>query len=295
MDIQKQLEERAVFIGKFDNQSAEWLEARNEPGAIGGSDIGTICGWNRWESAITRWAKKTGKIDDRIEPSHRMRIGTKLEDDLLDIFAEDHPEWAVLRDIGTWGAKANPLNRCNPDGLYIDENGELCLIEVKFAGDNMYEIPPSYRAQMIWYMGALKIRKGILIALAGSNYVELPIEFDAFEYDVLVQQADQFRRYLAEDKMPDWDGSQSTLETVRALNPDINPDDEVELGDLGMHLFNAYADLQERERFYKELQSRTLDALGQAKWGLVDDEKLVYRTSRAGGTPYLAWVKKGKK
>lgn len=75
------------------------------------------------------------------------------------------------------------------------------------------------------------------------------------------------------------------------MHPDIDADLEVELGDLGIHLSNAYAELQEVEKKYRELQSRTLDALGQAKWGLIDDRRVVYRTSRNGGNAYLAWKK----
>jgi predicted phage-related endonuclease len=282
----------ATLLGHFDNGSDQWHEARNEPGAIGGSDIGAIAGWNRWESAITKWAKKTGKIADTLIPSHRMRMGTKFEDDLLEIYQEDHPDQEVLV-TGTWASIAEPLNRANPDAVVIDENGELLLIEVKFMGDNAYEIPKSYQAQMQWYMGILGIKRGVLVACAGSNYIELPIEFDAFEFDTLCLLADQFRRYVTNDIMPDWDGSNSTYETIRALHPDIDPDQSEELGQLGIHLSNTYAELQEIEKKYKELQSRTLDAMGQAKWGTVDDQKIVYRTARAGGAAYLAW-KKGK-
>lgn len=282
----------ATLIGYLENGSEAWHSARNEPGAIGGSDIGAIAGWNRWESAISKWAKKTGKIDDHIEPSHRMRMGTKFEDDLLEIFQEDHPELEVFT-TGTWASTFQPLNRANPDAIAIDENGELVLIEVKFAGDNMYEIPQSYKAQMQWYMGILGIRRGILVACAGSNYVELLLEFDAFEFDTLCLLADQFRRYVENDIMPDWDGSNSTYETMRALHPDIDPEASEELGDLGIHLSNTYAELQELEKKYKELQSRTLDAMGKAKWGTVDDQKVVYRTARGNGAPYLAF-KKGK-
>jgi len=280
----------ATLLGHYESGSEDWHKARSEPGAIGGSDIGAIAGWNRWESAISKWAKKTGKIDDTLVPSHRMRMGTKFEDDLLEIFQEDHPELEVLT-TGTWASVAEPLNRANPDAIAIDENGELVLIEVKFAGDNMYEIPQSYKAQMQWYMGILGIKRGVLVACAGSNYVELPLEFDAFEFDTLCLLADQFRRYVDNDIMPDWDGSNSTYETIRAINPDIDPEASEELGQLGIHLSNTYAELQELERKYKELQSRTLDAMGKAKWGTVDDQKIVYRTSRAGGQPYLAWKK----
>jgi putative phage-type endonuclease len=280
----------ATSLGHFENGSEDWHEARNEPGAIGGSDIGAIAGWNKWESAITKWAKKTGKIADTLIPSHRMRMGTKFEDDLLEIFQEDHPELEVLT-TGTWAQNSEPLNRANPDAIAIDENGELILIEVKFAGDNMYEIPQSYKAQMQWYMGVLGIKRGVLVACAGSNYVELPIEFDAFEFDSLCLLANQFRRYVSNDIMPDWEGSNSTYETIRAINPDIDSEATEELGQLGIHLSNAYAELQEIEKKYKELQSRTLDAMGKAKWGTVDDQKIIYRTSRAGGQPYLAWKK----
>lgn len=280
----------ATCLGYFENGSEGWHKLRSEPGAIGGSEIGTVMGYNQWESAVTLFYKKSGKIDSHITPSHRMRFGTKFEDPILEIFQEDHPELEVFR-TGTWGWNKNPLNRSNPDGIAINENGELILLEVKFSADNMKTIPLSYRAQMMFYMGCLGIKRGILVACAGGNYEELPLEFDQFEFDVECQLADEFRKYLAEDKQPDFEGSNSTLQTMRVLHPDIAADDEVELGDLGMHLSNAYADLQEQEKKYRELQSRTLDALGQAKWGLVDDKRIVYRTSRNGGTPYLAWKK----
>lgn len=321
-ELEKSLITSATLLGNFENGSAEWHEARNEPGAIGGSDIGAIMGWNAWESAITKWAKKTGKIDDYIEPSHRMRIGTKIETPLLEIFEEDHPElkvfWQLVKvfifddegnevldpdgnpayylkkdySVGTWASKAEPLNRANPDAIAMDRaTGELIVLEVKFAGDNMTQIPISYDAQVTWYEGIFNIKRGILVACAGSNYVELPHEFDAFKFDTLCLKADEFRRYVANDIMPDFEGSNSTLQTMRAIHPDIEADAEVELGDLGIHLFNAYADLQEQEKKYRELQSRTLDALGQAKWGLIDDRRVVYRTARNGGTPYLAFKK----
>lgn len=293
MDINKELSNRAVFIGKFENQSEDWLAARNEFGAVGGSDIGTIAGWNKWESAITRWAKKSGLVEDSIEPSHRMRMGTKFEDDIIEIFAEDHPDWEVFTDLGTWGQTANPLNRANPDFMYV-QDGELCLGEVKFMSDNATTIPLSYRAQMLWYMGIFGIKRGMLVACAGSNYVELPLEFDQFEFDTLVDLADRFRHHLETGLMPDWDGSNSTYETVRALHPNIDPDEVEELGDLGMHLVNAYNDFQVYKEKYTMLQSITLNAMGKAKWGMVDGVKIVYRTSRNGGAPYLAF-KKGDK
>lgn len=290
LELEKNLIKTATLLGNFENGSEGWHELRNEAGAIGGSEIGTIAGWNRWESAISLFYKKTGQIPSDLVPSHRMRMGTKFETPLLEIYQEDHPTETVYT-TGTWASNDQPLNRANPDGIAVDENGELILIEVKFMGDNVSAIPLSYRAQMNWYAGILGIKKGVLVACAGSNYVELPFTFDQFEFDTLCQLADKFREHVAERKQPDWDGSSSTYETMRAIHPDIDPELSEELGDLGMHLFNAYSDLQEQEKRYKELQSRTLDAMGQAKWGTVNDERILYRTARGNGMPYLAWKK----
>jgi predicted phage-related endonuclease len=54
----------AVFLGNYESGSEEWHKLRNDDAAIGGSDIGAIAGLSPWESAITKWAKKTGKISD---------------------------------------------------------------------------------------------------------------------------------------------------------------------------------------------------------------------------------------
>ena len=71
------------------------------------------------------------------------------------------------------------------------------------------------------------------------------------------------------EKKPDWDGSASTFETVKALNPDVS-DSAVDLGDLGVHLQNAQADFDRAGLLLQELKSRTIDALGSAKSGFVE-------------------------
>ena len=86
--------------------------------------------------------------------------------------------------------------------------------------------------------------------------------------------------------MPDWDGSNSTLETVRALNPNIE-DAEVDLDDLGMHYFNAVTEFEAANAKVTELKSRVINAMDGKKRGLVFGDHLVSLRSRAGGLPYL--------
>jgi putative phage-type endonuclease len=275
----------AVLLGDFANGSQEWHELRDEPGAVGGSDIAPIAGLSQWESAITKWAKKTKQIPDEVTPNMSMRLGTKLEAPILDIFTEEHPELTVY-ETGTWANKENPWARSNPDGLYQTESGEWGIVEVKFSRDYWTAPPQAYRAQVLWYMKVFGIKQAKLVALAGSSYQEYDIEWDEFEAQILWDAAIRFREACLEMKMPYWDGSNSTLETIRALSPGI-VDTEVDLDDLGMHYINSVDELEKATTKMTELKARVIQAMDGAKRGLIFGEHLLSLRSRAGGAPYL--------
>ena len=282
----------AVLLGDFANGSPDWHELRNEPGVIGGSDIAACAGLSSWTSPITLWAKKTGQIPDEVTPNMSMKLGTILEEPILQLFADEHPELTILT-TGTWANKTYPWMRANPDGLYLDADGNWGIVEVKFSRDYWTAVPQSYRAQVLWYMKVFGIRQAKLVALAGSSYQEYDIEWDQFEADTLFEAAVRFRHACLELKMPDWDGSNSTLETVRALNPNIE-DGEVALDDLGVHYFNAVEDADSANTKLTELKSRVIKAMDGKKRGIVYGEHLLSLRSRAGGLPYLHHEKREK-
>jgi putative phage-type endonuclease len=275
----------AVLLGDFANGSQEWHDLRNEPGAVGGSDIAAITGLSAWESAITKWAKKTGQIPDEVTPNMSMKLGTKLEAPILDLFADEHPELEIY-ETGTWANKENPWARSNPDGLYKTADGEWGIVEVKFSRDYWSGVPQAYRAQVLWYMRVFGIKRAKLVALAGSSYMEFDIEWDEFEAETLWDSAVRFRQACLDMKMPYWDGSNSTLETVRALSPGIS-DSEVDLDDLGMHYINSVTDFEKANAKMTELKARVIQAMDGAKRGLIYGEHLLSLRSRAGGAPYL--------
>jgi putative phage-type endonuclease len=275
----------AVLLGDFANGSQEWHDLRNEPGVVGGSDIGAIAGLSSWESCITKWAKKTGQIPDEVTPNMSMKLGTILESPILNLFAAENPELEIY-ETGTWANKDNPWARSNPDGLYKDADGNWGIIEVKFSRDYWSGVPQAYRAQVLWYMRVFGIKQAKLVALAGSSYMEFDIEWDEFEAQTLWDAAVRFRQACLDMKMPYWDGSNSTLETIRALSPGI-VDTEVDLDDLGMHYLNSVEELEKATVKTTELKARVIQAMDGAKRGLVFGEHLLSLRSRAGGAPYL--------
>jgi len=275
----------AVLLGDFANGSPEWHSLRNEPGAVGGSDIAAIAGLSTWESAITKWAKKTGQIPDEVEPNMSMKLGTKLESPILELFADEHPELEIY-ETGTWANKMYDWARANLDGLYKDADGNWGIIEVKFSRDYWSGVPQSYRAQVLWYMKVFGIRQAKVVALAGSSYMEFDIEWDEFEANTLWDAALRFRQACLDLKMPDWDGSNSTLETIRALSPNIE-DGETDLDELGVHYFNAVQDYEKANKLMTDLKARVIKAMEGKKRGIIYGEHLLSLRSRAGGAPYL--------
>jgi predicted phage-related endonuclease len=287
----------AACLGVFESGSVEWAKLREEPGIITGSTIGSIIGVNEWESAVTRYYKALGLIPNEITPSMAMELGTHFEQPILEFFAKTKPKWEIVK-TGTWASVYESWARANPDAFFIDENGELGLIEVKFSGRYWGgEVPANYRAQILWYLGVLGLKRAVLVGLVDSRFETYEIDFDPFEFDVMLQAAKEFRKALDLQVPPDWDGAANTYETAKALHPEIEDRAEEISQQLGIDLQNTANDLDALTTKLNELKSRTLDQMGSAKTAFIEVESNKYvvatRSSRNGGSPYLT-IKKGK-
>lgn len=278
----------AVLLGRFESGSQEWLDLR--AAGIGGSEVGTICGLNRWESPYTLWAKKTGKISSEIPDNEAMEWGRRLEATILEKFKDEHPELTLIRDPGTWHHKDRPWQIANPDAIYRTADGIHGIIEVKTAQyeDDWNDGPPlSYQAQVQWYLQTFGFSHAYVIVLFhGNKYREYELPANEFEHSVNLEIVETFRSLILEDVAPDFDGAMSTYQTVRALHPEIT-DEEVELGDLGVYYQLAELKFKEAEAEMNEMKSRVLDAMGTAKRGLIEGRWVLSRQARGTGTPYL--------
>ena len=283
----------AVLLGTFESGSNEWLAARSGH-KVTGSTIGAIMGANPWESPVTRFYKASGKIADAVKPNVSMRIGSLIEQPLLDLFAEQHPDWQVF-NTGTWASKFNDSFIANPDAVFVDDQGNVGIVEVKFARDYWSAgVPLHYQLQLNWYLGVLGFKQGRFVALAGSTWTDLPFEFDAMLFAAQVDAATDFLARLATGVAPDWDGAANTYETARALNPAIDPEQSVELGVLAEDFINLVRDQERLEAELNQTKSEILAWMGDAKYGLWSGVRVVSRQQRAGGNPYLVQVKEGK-
>ena len=286
--------EDAIHLGTFESGSPEWHALRNQ--GIGGSLVGTIAGLNKWESAYTAWAKHTGKIEREIPDSPAMEWGRRLESVVLDKFKDSHPELEVLDEVGTWQNKERTYQIANPDGIAMDEHGNLVVIEIKtarFPDDWDKGVPPYYLTQVQWYLSTLGIQQAyVAVLIGGSDYREFFIEAEPFQQGVDIGLVINFLEAVKYDRAPDWDGSTSTYETVRRINPNIQ-DSDSDLGDLGAQCLAAMEKENAAKAEALALKSQVLDKMGTAKRGLVNNQHVFSRQSRGTGAPFLV-VKKGQ-
>lgn len=280
--------ESAVLLGDFVNGSVEWHDARQN--SLGGSQVGAALGLNPWESAYTLWLKLTGQIDTNIPSSMSMRLGTKLETPILEIFAEEHPELEVFT-TGTYAHKTDSWKHANLDALFRDDQG-MGVVEVKYSADFWSEVPKHYEYQVRWYMHILGLKRGVIVALCGSSYKEFWLEADDFVEEAMLERLHLFWILVQDKVQPDWDGSESTYQSMRQLNKDI-VDNDVELGELADGLLEANKALTDAKNDYNFFASQVLAALGDAKNGLWNGERICYRQNSSTGTPFLK-IAKGK-
>jgi putative phage-type endonuclease len=275
----------AKLIGEFENGSEAWHELRSQ--GVGGSQVGAILGLNPWESAFSLWARAVGAIEAK-ESNLAMRLGNMFEPVIKEAWLSENPDMMIM-DTGTWQSTKPGWEWChaNPDGIIVDANGELLILEVKMSRYPWDEVPAHYKAQVLWYMWILGIHKAKLVALFGGNDIQtFDIVWDEFVAESNAAMVKRWWDCVVEERQPEWDGSTATYEVVRQLHPDIT-DDVVDLGQLGIALVNAQSALDSCQNVVTELKSRTLDFMGSAKTGVVDDRVVAIRSARNGGLPFL--------
>ena len=279
-------------------KTKEWHELRKT--GIGGSEVASIVGLSPWRSAVSLWAEKTGLLPREEIKNDAVEWGVRLEAVVLDKLEDEHPELKVFRNVGSWTHAERQWQISNPDAIF-EQDGKYGIIEVKTAAyeddwkaGGEWVCPVYYETQVQWYLQTFGFDRAIVAVLfAGRKYVEIEVASRALEQDVNLEAATKFRESVSTLTRPEWDGADSTVETIRRMNPELDGS-EVELGQLGKDYQIALADSATANAALNNMKARVLVAMGGAKRGTINGDTIVTRMSRAGGLPYLV-NKKGNK
>jgi len=277
--------DNATQLGNFEPGSAEWHNLRNDPLTVSGSEVGAILGLSPFKSAITLWAEKCKFIESDIAGSIAMRVGQLVEPAIFQLYCEQHPDQTV-ETVGTYAHKDFDWAHANPDGIGIDEQGNGFVLEIKHSAIHWDVVPEHYKAQVFWYMWVFDVKRAVFAVLTAGRYKEFEVLWDDFEFAAILDRVSAFRKRVETQVQPDWDGSESTYETIRSLAPGIE-DTRTELGTLGIELWNANQAVKKAELYLTEMKSRTIAALNGSKYGTIKGEVVCVLSKKGQGNPYL--------
>lgn len=274
---------------------AAWLASRG--GTIGASEIGIIQGTSSFCSPYALWFRK--KLDWRLPRTEGQRWGHLVEDPIATLFAEEHPELYVAEPLGApwsvWVDREHPWMSCTPDRLAVDRDGRILPVELKsdeggpgWGALGTDEVPAHHRAQLLWQCRIFGAPGGWLVRHRGSGkgrLVSYWIEYDEAEAQAAIADGWDFFWSMHHDEPPEPDGSKSTTEALKEINPAIDEGGEAEIPP---GLFGEWvaSRLLKKEATAKEelLSNQLRQAMGRAEYASLGGRRFAKRSisKRAG-------------
>lgn len=249
----------------------EWLEQRKH--SIGGSEAGTCVNMNSYDSLISLYGRKKGLVKD-IPDNEAMRLGRDLEQYVAERFCEKTGK-KVRNDFFMYADDEYPFLTANIDRRVVGENAGLeCKTMGSFNGYDLAndQIPSHYYCQCQHYcmvLGFEKIYLAILVLQRGLYTFEIERN-DDFIRQMRDAEVDFWQNYVEKDEVPEPDGSDASLATLKEFYPN-GEDNEIQIAGLD-RMIQDYKAASEREKEAKELktsiQAQICAKLGNNAYGL---------------------------
>lgn len=258
------------------NSNEEWLAERRK--SIGGSDAGTICGYNKYSTPFALWAEKTGAVEpEDISDKEAVRLGNDLEDYVAHRFFEK-TGIKVRRCNYTFRNDDFPFAHANID-REVFEKGKTGL-EIKTTSNYEYihlcekgEYPPQWYCQVLHYMMVTGWTKWYLAVLCfGRGFYIFEINRTSEiekEIKALADIERGFWEQVEEGVPPDIDGANATNEAVSAMFDHSSEGSLIDLQAVEQHLIRREA----LSKQIKELEGLLAEEENHIKIFMSDAEK----------------------
>lgn len=238
----------------------DWLSARRK--SIGGSDAGTILGFNPYNSPYALWAEKTGKVvPEDISDKEAVRLGNDLEDYVARRFME-----ATGKKVRNCNAilynPDYPFAHANPDRMVVGENAGLeCkttsswdILQRCKAGD----FPETWYCQITHYMMVTGAEKWYIAVLVfGHGFFWFEVCRKQSEIDALAEaERDFWDNYVLQRIEPPLDGTEATADAISTIYADSVPGQKTDLTAVS-DAVHAYMAAGKQIKELKELQDKS--------------------------------------
>lgn len=262
------------FTGTPEEISKQWVEARKN--GIGGSDVASIMGLNKYSSPLNVWLVKTGREESPdLSDNQAVEWGNRLEDVVADKFADEHPELQVRRRNATMVSIKRPWAFANIDRWVTDGKGNVGILEVKTVGmrraadwDN--GVPLYYLTQVMHYMSVTGYQYAwVAVLIGGQEFREYYIERDEQDIQAINDAVDTFwRDFVETDTAPALIGNDPEANALLSQHSDPSQefvsmlDEDVSMLDELQEIKDQMDDLKHRKTL---IENQIKDLIGDNK------------------------------
>ncbi|WBW95279.1 YqaJ viral recombinase family nuclease [Oceanirhabdus sp. W0125-5] len=261
----------------------EWLELRKK--GLGGSDVGAICGLNKWKSPISVYLDKVGELPNEDIESEAAYWGTVMEDTVAKEF-EKRTGKKVRRKNFILQHKEYPWMLANLDRVIVGENA---LLECKTASaykDGEWKddvIPESYLLQVQHYLAVTGCEKGYIATLIGGNkfvWKEIQRDQEIIEYLINIEK-DFWENHIKIKNPPVIDGSEASTQVLKMMYPEAIDTEEILLDYEAAELIEKRNKLKAEESKLKgeiaECENKIKVMIGAHEKATVDTYKISWK------------------
>lgn len=263
------------------------LEERKK--GIGGSEIASILGLDRFRGPLDVYLSKVGEWDTVVGPD--IERGAFLEDGIANWYA--HRTGVALDTVGAVIHATCPFIRCTPDrvaGVWVGEEIRERLISIKvprYASDT----PEGHILQLQWEDAVLSSRgfnllpESHLVSLADGDLRIVPVERDVeLQKWLLDHAADWWARHVVARTPPPFDGSEGAGRWLKKRFPkNTQPDRPATLDETValLELRDAEAAFDAANEVFEVAAQKVKEAVGSA--GGIESEvvgRVTWRSDR---------------
>lgn len=243
----------------------EWLLDRRK--GIGGSDVATILGLNKWKSPYQLWLEKTGQIDLEYIESEPAYWGNVLEEIVAKEFQERTGK-KVRRRNKVFEHPLHPFLRANIDRDVVGENAILeCKTANAFLGKEWEgeEVPLSYLCQVQHYMNVLNKKYCyIAVLIGGQKFIWKQVDRDQELIDMITERLVEFwETNVLNRQEPVIDGSEATSEFLKEKYSDSTEEETT--------LPASFDDLVDQKRELKKAKKEIETAIRQVDNEIINE------------------------
>ncbi len=264
------------------DSNEDWLELRNK--GVGGSDVASIMGLNKYSSPLEVWLLKTGRAEGKdLSDNQAVEWGNRLESLVGEKYADMHPDRKIRRVNAVARSLDRPWAQASLDYEVVD-NGRHGVLEIKTAGISRADdwkdgVPAYYLTQITHYMSVLNREfADVAVLIGGNDYREYRIERDEEDIQAVNNAVDTFwNEFVQTDTMPaitnTGNEGQALAQMYQEFDDElltVGADRMAEVDDLIASYIEA-RDIEKEAKTKKDEASKKLEAIIGDNKGLVTD------------------------